>query len=82
MIKINIELLQYIQLYFGDRNINTSFVYDIEYAMRLANTNEISINKKTIEDICKWCEIQAVYDKLGRYNNFYYKLKNKLNSNN
>lgn len=46
MIKINIELLQYIQLYFGERNINTSFVYDIEYAMRLANTSEISINKK------------------------------------
>ena len=47
----------------------------------LGTFENIGVDKKTIEDICKWCEKQAVYDKLGRYNNFYYKLKNKLNSN-
>lgn len=29
-----------------------------------------------IDNIIKYCETEAIYDKLGRYGDFYYKLKN------
>lgn len=37
--------------------------------------NIIDIDEQVIKDICNYCEIQAIYDKLGRYGDFYYKLK-------
>ena len=35
----------------------------------------IETDEKLIKDICYYCEIQAIYDKLGRYGDFYYKFK-------
>ncbi len=34
----------------------------------------IDVDEKLIKDICNYCETQAIYDKLGRYGDFYYKL--------
>ena len=31
-----------------------------------------------INIICEWCEKEAIYDKLSKYNDFYYKLKNLI----
>lgn len=38
----------------------------------------ITISRETAEDICRYCENQAIYDKLGQYGDFYYKLKSEL----
>ena len=35
----------------------------------------IDVDEKLIKDICNYCETQAIYDKLGRYGDFYYKFK-------
>ena len=35
----------------------------------------IEVDEKLIKDICSYCETQVIYDKLGRYGDFYYKLK-------
>lgn len=34
----------------------------------------IKVNEKLIKDICDYCENEAIYDNLGRYGDFYYKL--------
>ena len=39
----------------------------------------MEVNKSIIENICKYCEDQAIYDKLSKYGDFYYKLKTLLN---
>lgn len=36
----------------------------------------VEVPTDVIDNIIKYCETQAVYDKLGRYGDFYYKLKN------
>lgn len=40
---------------------------------------KITIDKSLAESICKYCEDKAIWDKLGRYNDFYYKIKRLLN---
>lgn len=34
--------------------------------------------RELIEQVCKYCEDQAIWDKLGHYKNFYYRLKRIL----
>ena len=34
----------------------------------------IDVDEKLIKDICNYCEKEAIYDKLSRYGDFYYKL--------
>lgn len=34
--------------------------------------------QKILEDVARYCEDQAIYDKLGRYGDFYYKIKTLL----
>lgn len=34
--------------------------------------------KELIEQVCKYCEDQAIYDKLSDYKNFYHRLKRLL----
>lgn len=46
---------------------------------RLSPERKISIPASLAEDICAYCESQAIYDKLGDYGDFYYKLKQILN---
>lgn len=36
--------------------------------------------KKILEEVTRYCEDQAIYDKLGRYGDFYYKIKKLLDS--
>lgn len=36
---------------------------------------EITIPVSLAEDICYYCESNAIYDKLANYGDFYYKLK-------
>lgn len=42
----------------------------------------IIISKEIVEAICKYCEDKAIYDKLGHYKDFYYKIKKILNNKN
>lgn len=34
----------------------------------------IEVNENLIKDICDYCENEAIYDKLSKYGDFYYKL--------
>ena len=45
----------------------------------ISPNRKISIPQSLAEDICDYCESQAIYDKLGDYGDFYYKLKQILN---
>lgn len=42
----------------------------------------IKIEKEIIQQIIKYCEDQAIYDKLGKYGDFYYKLKKEITNEN
>lgn len=39
---------------------------------------EVSVPKGILNDICRYCESMAIYDKLGQYGDFYYKIKKLL----
>lgn len=41
--------------------------------------NTINVPTNVIESVCRYCEEMQVYDKLGKYGDFYYKLKSLLN---
>ena len=49
-----------------------------ELKRNLSPEAEITISREMAEEICRYCEDQAVYDKLGSYGDFYYKLKREL----
>ena len=49
-----------------------------ELKERLTPKVEVSVPKEILEDICEYCERQAIYDKLGNYGDFYYKVKKIL----
>lgn len=36
------------------------------------------VNRDTLENICRYCEHQSIYDKLSSYGDFYYKVKKLL----
>lgn len=44
----------------------------------ISRPRKVKVNTELIENICKYCEDNAVFDKLGSYNDFYYKLKKFL----
>ena len=46
-----------------------------ELKAKLDGPRDITIPKSLAEEICWYCEDQAIYDKLGKYGDFYYKLK-------
>lgn len=39
----------------------------------------MEVSTKLVDDIIRYCETQAIYDKLGPYGDFYYKLKQLRN---
>jgi hypothetical protein len=41
--------------------------------------NTINVPTNVVESVCRYCEEMQVYDKLGKYGDFYYKLKSLLN---
>lgn len=43
---------------------------------------KLTINSDIIENIIRYCEDQQIYDKLGMYGDFYYKLKGLINDEN
>lgn len=40
---------------------------------------KIEVPKEVLEEVCAYCENMAIYDKLGNYGDFYYKIKKLLN---
>lgn len=40
---------------------------------------KIEVPKEVLEEVCAYCENNAIYDKLGEYGDFYYKIKKLLN---
>ena len=49
-----------------------------ELRERLNPKVEVAVPKEVLEDICYYCESQGIYDKLGNYGDFYYKIKKIL----
>lgn len=40
---------------------------------------EVSVPISVLEDVCDYCEYEAIYDKLGNFGDFYYKIKKLIN---
>jgi hypothetical protein len=38
----------------------------------------ILVPKEVLEEVCAYCESNAIYDELGNYGDFYYKIKKLL----
>lgn len=45
---------------------------------KISRTIEVSVPKNVLEDVCHYCESNAIYDKLAAYGDFYYKIKKLL----
>lgn len=58
--------------------INSSPKGNFSYAKIIPNkqTNNVTVDQSVIDNIIKYCEDKAIYDKLSNYGDFYYKLKN------
>lgn len=57
---------------------NSIYVNDINFEL-VSHANEtVEIPVEVIVNILKYCEYNAIYDKLGNYGDFYYKLKKTL----
>ena len=41
---------------------------------------KVTIDRSILVNVCKYCENQAIYDKLGSHGDFYYKIKRLLNA--
>lgn len=39
---------------------------------------EISVPVSILENVCRYCEYYAIYDKLTKFDDFYYKIKKLL----
>ena len=42
---------------------------------------KMDIDIEILKEVCKYCEDKAIYDKLWKYGDFYYKIKKSLNKN-
>lgn len=40
---------------------------------------EVSVPISVLKDVCDYCEYNAIYDKLGNFGDFYYKIKKLIN---
>ena len=47
----------------------------LEKAIEKTEEDKLPVPIEIIDNIIKYCEDEAIYDKLGRYGDFYYKLK-------
>ena len=67
----------YIDVHYENPAFDVSF-YNILLSKIYSNVDNdfVKTHINFINIICDWCESEAIYDKLGRYNDFYYKLKN------
>lgn len=45
---------------------------------KLSGKKEFVVSREILENICYYCEYQGIYDKLGNYGDFYYKIKKIL----
>ena len=52
---------------------------DIEVLKEKINSDkEISVPISVLENVCRYCEYYAIYDKLTKFDDFYYKIKKLL----
>lgn len=52
---------------------------DIEVLKEKINPDkEISVPASILENVCRYCEYYAIYDKLIKFDDFYYKIKKLL----
>ena len=76
-IKINKDLLHWVLKYCVEKcDKKPDFFSSLLYILNEDPTKrEIEVKKSFINQIYNYCEKYAIYDKLGRYGDFYYKLK-------
>jgi len=55
------------------------YVNNVNFEL-VSSANNSSLSDEVIENVVKYCEDKAIFDKLGNYGDFYYKLKNYLNN--
>jgi hypothetical protein len=67
----------YIDNHYSNPGFNIPF-YNILLSKIYSNVDEnfVRTHVNFINIICDWCENEAIYDKLSKYNDFYYKFKN------
>ena len=69
----------YIDDHYSNPPVDVSFytilLGKLVYQQR-TNEDFIRTHVNFINIICNWCEKETIYDKLSKYNDFYYKLKN------
>lgn len=51
-----------------------------ELKEKLNLEREVSVPISILEDVCHYCEYNAIYDKLGNFGDFYYKIKKIIES--
>ena len=49
-----------------------------ELKAQLNPDREISVPISILENVCRYCEYYAIYDKLSKFDDFYYKIKKLL----
>ena len=55
--------------------IKNTLPHETDFQIRKNATINTDDNIELIKEICNYCEEEAIYDKLGKYHDFYYKLK-------
>lgn len=50
----------------------------VELRKKINANSEISVSREILENVCEYCENMAIYDKLGNYGDFYYKIKSLI----
>ena len=50
----------------------------VELRKKINADSEISVSREILENVCEYCEYMGIYDKLGNYGDFYYKIKNLI----
>ena len=49
-----------------------------ELSKKINADSKIMVSREILENVCEYCENMAIYDKLGNYGDFYYKIKSLI----
>ena len=85
MVYVDKNILRNVLWYFVEKVERNKWPQLVNTLIDTLNMNKedkfgnIIVSEILIEAICGYCEVQAIYDKLYRYQDFYYKLKRIYN---
>ena len=85
MVYVDKNILRNVLWYFVEKVERNKWPQLVNALIDTLNMNKedkfgnIIVSETLIEAICGYCEVNAIYDKLYRYQDFYYKLKKIYN---